>query len=224
MILAAGRGTRLRPLTDTVPKPLISLHGQALIAHQLGWLRDAGITEIVVNLHHLGRQIEAAIGDGSDLGVEVHYSHEAQVLETGGGIRHALPLLGDEPFAILNGDVWTDFDFQQLPTVLNSDSAHLILVDRPAHREQGDFQLTDNRVRRSGQRPMVYCGISVLNPSLFADTPADAVSLRDLLFQAADAGQVSGTRFAGTWIDIGSPEQLAAARQLRPGTDQPPAA
>jgi len=216
MILAAGRGERLRPLTDHTPKPLLEIHGKPLIVHQLHWLRAAGITELVINLHHLGDQIEAALGDGAAFDVTISYSHEQSLLDTGGGIRRALPLLGKEPFLILNGDIWTDFDFSVLPSSLGSDLAHLVLIDRPAHREVGDFDLQGDRVRRDGNREMVYPGISVLAPELFDESVEATTGVfsltRDLLFDVSRQGRVGGQRFTGTWFDIGSADQLTAAR------------
>jgi MurNAc alpha-1-phosphate uridylyltransferase len=215
MILAAGRGERLGPLTDHTPKPLLEIHGEPLIVHQLRWLKAAGITEVVINLHHLGAQIEAVLGDGARFDVTIRYSHEQSLLDTGGGIRQAQPLLGEAPFAILNGDIWTDFEFSGLPASLGADLAHLVLTDMPAHRDAGDFDLQGDRVRRDGDRAMVYCGISVLSPALFDATgkgPNEAFSLRDLLFEAAAQNRLGGERFTGTWIDIGSPEQLEAVR------------
>lgn len=212
MILAAGRGERLKPLTDTTPKPLLEIDGEPLIAHQLRWLVGAGVRQVVVNLHHLGPQIEAALGDGHRFGVSIRYSREDTLLETGGGIAKALPILGDAPFLLLNGDIWTDFSFAALPTHLNGDLAHLVLVDKPAHREVGDFDLVGGRVRRSGGRAMVYCGIALLTPGLFAGAADGPFSLRDLLFAAADRDRIGGQGYSGLWIDIGSPERLAAAR------------
>jgi MurNAc alpha-1-phosphate uridylyltransferase len=215
MLLAAGRGERLRPLTDRVPKPLLPIAGEPLIVHQLRWLERAGIRDIVVNLHHLGESIERTLGSGADLHVRIRYSREETRLETGGGIVRALPLLGDAPFVVLNGDVWTDFDFARLPAALRDDLAHLVLTATPAHRDAGDFDLEGDRVLRpAGARPFVYCGIAVLAPALFADAPAGAFSLRDLYFAACAQRRVAGEPFAGRWIDIGSHEQLRAVRQL----------
>ncbi|NJN50671.1 MAG: nucleotidyltransferase family protein [Gammaproteobacteria bacterium] len=215
MILAAGRGERLSPLTDRIPKPLLPIAGEALIVHQLRWLARAGIKDIVINLHHLGEQIERALGNGRDEGVRISYSHEAERLETGGGIRKALPLLGDAPFVILNGDIWTDFDFKALPqSPPGHNLAHLVLTATPANRDEGDFDLTEHGVTREAHKPLVYCGIAVLRPALFERSPDGAFSLRDLYFSAIAAGRVSGQRFAGRWIDIGSPETLKAVRRI----------
>ncbi len=214
MILAAGRGERLRPLTDHTPKPLVPIAGQPLIAHQLRWLAAAGIHDVVINLHHLGEAIAAALGDGAQLGVRVRYSREGTLLETGGGIVRALPLLGAGPFVILNGDVWTDYPFARLPTTLATDLAHLVLTPTPANRSEGDFGFEAGRVQRGAERPYVYCGICVLAPQLFEDAPAAPFSLRELLFKAIAAGRVSGEVWRGCWIDIGTPDQLEAVRRL----------
>ncbi len=155
MILAAGRGERLRPLTDHTPKPLVAIAGQPLIVHQLRWLAAAGIRDIVINLHHLGEAIADALGDGAKLGVRIHYSREVTLLETGGGIVRALPLLGTGPFVILNGDMWTDYPFARLPTTLATDLAHLVLTPTPANRSEGDFGFDGDRVQR-GCRASVY--------------------------------------------------------------------
>jgi N-acetyl-alpha-D-muramate 1-phosphate uridylyltransferase len=210
MILAAGRGERLRPLTDRVPKPLAPVAGRPLLAHQLGWLTAAGIHDVVINLHHLGAHIEAAFGDGGAFGVRIRYSHEAERLETGGGIVQALPLLGAEPFLVLNGDIYTDLPFATLRDALPADAdAHLVLTPTPPVREQGDFEYADGRVTARGGA-YVYCGISILRPELFAGRRAEPFSLRDLLFAAIDRGRVSAQVWAGYWTDIGTPDQLAA--------------
>jgi MurNAc alpha-1-phosphate uridylyltransferase len=216
MLLAAGRGERLRPLTDRIPKPLIPIAGEPLIAHQIRWLERAGIRDIVINLHHLGAAIERTLGSGSDFRVRIRYSHEETRLETGGGVVRALPLLGGQPFVLLNGDIWTDFDFAGLTTALrDTDRAHLVLTPTPANRDDGDFDLVGDRVvRPEGLRPLVYCGIAVLHPRLFEDAPDGAFSLRELYFAACGEGTISGERFAGRWIDIGSVEQLKAVRRL----------
>jgi MurNAc alpha-1-phosphate uridylyltransferase len=216
MILAAGRGERLRPLTDRTPKPLLPIAGTPLIEHQLRWLAAAGIREIVINLHHLADAIEGALGDGSRLGVRLHYSREERLLETGGGIARALPLLGPDPFIVLNGDIWTDYRFATLAE-LSGDLARLVLIPTPPHRREGDFGLHGDRVTRDANRDArthVYCGISLLDPALFDGAPSGAFSLRDLLFRAAEAGRVSGEVWQGGWIDIGTPDQLEAVRNI----------
>jgi MurNAc alpha-1-phosphate uridylyltransferase len=212
MILAAGRGERLRPLTDRIPKPLLQIAGEPLIAHQLRWLARAGIGDVVINLHHLGDAIAAALGAGAAYGVRIAYSREPTRLETGGGIVKALPLLGAQPFLVLNGDIWTDYPFERLQ-IGHDDDARLVLVEKPPHRPDGDFGLIGDRVTRT-QRSHVYCGISVLHPKLFDAAPSGASSLRDLLFDAAAAGRVGGETWSGRWIDIGSHDQLDAVRRI----------
>jgi N-acetyl-alpha-D-muramate 1-phosphate uridylyltransferase len=230
MLLAAGRGERLRPLTDATPKPLLEVGGEPLVAHQLRWLARAGLTEVVINLFHLGDQIADFVGDGRAFGVDVHYSREAVLLETGGGIVKALPLLGDGPFAVLNGDIWTDYPFERLRRALGpGDLAHLVLTPTPSHRSEGDFNLigahptpaeseaSHGRVVRGAHRPFTHSGISVLSPELFRGIDRARLrpfSLRDLWFEAADDNRVSGELWHGTWADIGSQEQLATVQRM----------
>lgn len=227
MILAAGRGQRLRPLTDRVPKPMVSIGGQPLIIHQLRWLRRAGVRDLVVNLHHLGDQIEAAIGDGRNYGVRVRYSREEELLDTGGGIRQALPLLRPGPFLVLNGDIWTDYPFENLVS-RRPRLAHLVLTPTPPHKPRADFHFVDQagRPRPAADSPegglvardpalddLTYCGIALLSEALFAQAPAEAFSLRDVFFKAAAQGELTGERFDGVWNDIGTPEQLRRVRR-----------
>jgi len=215
MILAAGRGERLRPLTDRTPKPLLPIRGAPLIVHQIRWLQAVGIHEIVVNLHHLGEKIERVLGDGARLGVHIHYSREPDLLDTGGGIRNALPYLGAEPFVVLNGDIWTDYPFGNL-LAIETDNAHLVLTPTPAHKAKADFHLEAvagvDRVRRGVADDLTYCGIALVHPALFTGAPAGAFPLTDLLFPGADAGRLTGEVFEGTWFDIGTPDQLELAR------------
>lgn len=217
MILAAGRGERLRPLTERIPKPLIGLAGEPLIVHQLRWLHRAGIRDVVVNLHHLGEAIERALGTGTELGVRIHYSREPELLDTGGGIKKALARLGPEPFVVLNGDIWTSYAFRNLAGVRPA-KAHLVLTPTPAYKDRADFHLDtaggNARVRRGAENNLTYCGIAVFAKSLFDETPDGPFSLTDPLFKAADAGEVTGEVFNGTWIDIGTPEELKRARRL----------
>ncbi len=217
MILAAGRGERLRPLTERIPKPLIPVGGDPLIVHQLRWLHRAGIRDVVVNLHHLGEAIERVLGTGADLGLRIRYSHETELLDTGGGIRKALPHLRPGPFLVLNGDIWTSYAFRHLVDVRPA-KAHLLLTPTPAHMDRSDFHLVDTdgvaRVRRGPANDLTYCGIALLDESLFADTPDGAFSLTAPLFRAVAAGEVTGEVFKGTWIDIGTPDQLKRARRL----------
>ncbi len=228
MILAAGRGERLRPLTERVPKPMLVVGGEPLIVHQVRWLRRAGIREVVVNLHHLGNQIERALGNGDDLGVRIRYSREPELLDTGGGIRNALPHLGPGPFVIVNGDVWTNYRFERLLRI-DTVSAHLVLTPTPPHKDKADFHVepgTDPlRVRRGPSDDLTYCGIAVLHPALFGGSPEGPLPLTDLLFPAAAEGTLGGEIFAGAWIDIGSHDQLKEARRRADGhVPEPPAA
>ena len=211
MILAAGRGERLRPLTDSIPKPLLEIAGEPLIIHQIRWLTAAGITEIVINLHHLGEQIEQALGTGDQLGVTIRYSHEAELLETGGGILNALSLLGTDPFVVLNGDIYTDFPFTDLQVDLAPDSdLHLVLTPKPDFRAAGDFMYADGRVTARGD-DYVYCGIAILRPEIFANRTVTPFSLRDIFFSAVARGTVSAQLWRGYWTDIGSQAQLKNA-------------
>ncbi|MCY3841486.1 MAG: nucleotidyltransferase family protein [Gammaproteobacteria bacterium] len=217
MILAAGRGERLRPLTERVPKPLLPVAGEPLIVHQLRWLRRAGIRDVVINLHHLAEAIEGKLGAGSDLGVRIHYSRESELLETGGGIKRALPELRPGPFVVLNGDIWTNYVFRDLVDV-RPGKAHLVLMPTPVYKDRADFHLDATGgtalVRRGADNDLTYCGIAVLSESLFDDTPDGPFSLTDPLFSAVDRGEVTGEVFDGTWIDIGTPKELKRARRL----------
>lgn len=213
MLLAAGRGERLRPLTETVPKPMLPVHGEPLLAHQLRALKAAGLTDVVINLHHLGEQIEATFGDGSAWGMRIRYSHEPTLLETGGGIVNALPLLGNAPFLVLNGDIYTDFRFADLPrTPPRWADMHLVLTPTPGFRTTGDFDCASGRVTGRGAG-YVYCGIALLRPELFAGRAVEPFSLREILFTAVDRGRASAQIHNGFWSDIGSPEQLRAVNE-----------
>jgi MurNAc alpha-1-phosphate uridylyltransferase len=218
MILAAGRGERMRPLTDHTPKPLLPVAGKPLIAHHLEALRAADIGEIVINTGHLGDQLPAALGDGRTWGVRIAWSPEPpEALETGGGIFQALALLGSEPFLVVNGDVWTDYPFARLPPS-PAGLAHLVLVSNPPHHPQGDFALTDDgRVEESGARRLTFSGISVLRPELFAGCAPGRFPLGPLLRRAMATGAVTGEHYAGVWLDIGTPQRLAELQEL--GTD-----
>lgn len=217
LILAAGRGERLRPLTDTVPKPLLEAAGRPLIAWQIGRLAAAGWRELVVNHAHLGRLIEEALGDGRQFGATIRYSREAEALETAGGIAHALPLLGAAPFLVTNSDVYTEFDYAGLvPRLAALDGerrlAHLVLVPNPAHHRDGDFVLAGGRVSAGPGERLTFSGIGLYHPRLFAAVPPGAkAQLAPLLVQAMAAGQVTGERFDGAWIDAGTVERLAEA-------------
>ena len=211
-ILAAGRGARMRPLTDQTPKPLLPVRGRPLIEWHLQKLAAAGVREVVINLGWLGEKIEAHLGDGSRFGLKLAYSPEGwPALETGGGIHHALPLLGDAPFLLVNGDVFTDLDFASLVARgLPADAlAHLVLVPNPVQHPRGDFALIEGRVVDAEPR-LTYSGIALMHPLLFAGCTAGAFSHVPLLRQAMLAGRVSGARHAGLWSDVGTPERLAA--------------
>ena len=213
MILAAGRGERMRPLTDKLPKPLLPVAGKPLIVHHIERLAGAGIHELVINHAHLGEMIESDLGDGNAWGVEIRYSPEAVALETGGGIYHALPLLGEEPFLVVNGDIWCDLDFSRL-TLKQGDMAHLVLVSNPDHHQQGDFQLQQGRVSQGGERRLTFSGIGVYHPHLFASCRPNAFPLAPLLRDAMERGLVSGEYFSGLWMDIGTPQRLSQLEQL----------
>jgi MurNAc alpha-1-phosphate uridylyltransferase len=209
MILAAGRGERMRPLTDRTPKPLLEVGGKPLIQYHIEALRDAGFRELLVNHAHLGKQIVEWLGDGAQFGVHIDYSAEPEgALETGGGIKQALPLLGEQPFLVINGDIWTDYPYQQLyrePEGL----AHLVMIDNPPHHPEGDFQLNGRRLKVGGNSKLTFSGIGLYRPDLFTDSPDGAFPLAPLLRRAMQAGEVSGEYFQGRWLDIGTPQRLA---------------
>lgn len=218
MILAAGRGERMRPLTDRTPKPLLQAGGRALIEYTIEALRNAGIRELVINYAHLGSMLVDHLGDGSQYGVRIQYSAEPEgALETGGGIKRALPLLGHEPFLVVNSDVWTDFRYL-LPPLARGDLAHLILVANPPHHQAGDFCLSDGEVHETGEHRLTFSGLGLYHPELFADAPDGAFPLAPLLRKAMRDGRVSGEYYRGKWMDIGTPQRLADLdRHVREG-------
>lgn len=211
MILAAGRGERMRPLTLVQPKPLLEVGGAPLIVHHLRALAGAGFEDVVVNLSWLGEQIRTALGDGSRFGLRLHYSDEGpEPLETGGGICRALPLLGAGPFLVLNGDIWTDIDWSRLRDRLApGDLAHLVLVPNPAHNERGDFVLEGGRIVETAGERRTFSGVGVYRAGLFDGCSDGAFKLAPLLRAAARDGRVSGELHHGRWLDIGTPERLA---------------
>ena len=212
MLLAAGRGDRLRPLTDTRPKPLLEAGGKALIVHLIEALVSAGHRQIVINHAWLGGQIEAEIRDGVRYGAEIRYSPEPEgALETGGGILNALPLLGEKAYIAVNADIYTDYPFGDLPSAPRG-LAHLVLVDNPPHNPAGGFCLPAGEVGTQDGPRLTFSGIGVYRPALFADREPGCFPLAPLLCQAADAGRVSGERYAGEWWDVGSGERLDALR------------
>jgi len=214
MILAAGRGERMRPLTDATPKPLLRIGGQTLIEHHIHALSQAGITELVINHAHLGEQIVKALGDGDAYGVFIQYSSEPDAaLETGGGVCNALPLLGDAPFIVVNADIWTDYRFDGLPQA-PAGMAHLVMVDNPEHHPDGDFSLSNGQLSQQGPHMLTFSGIGVYRPALFADCTPGAFPLGPLLRAAMDREEVSGEQYTGRWFDIGTPERLAAVNDV----------
>lgn len=219
MILAAGRGERMRPLTDAVPKPLLAVAGKPLIVWSIEALARAGFRELVINLAHLGPAIEQALGGGSRWDVKIAYSREPEALETAGGIAYALPLLGAEPFVVVNGDIYSDYDFGRLRDRVRADAdqAHLVLVDNPPHHSGGDFGLDAGRVANEGAEQYTFSGIGVYRPALFNGIGRGSkYPLARVLRPAIAAGGVTGEHFRGQWHDIGTPERLAALdRALR---------
>ncbi len=237
MLLAAGRGERMRPLTDHTPKPLLEAGGKPLIVWHIEKLARAGITDLVINHAHLGAQIETALGDGSRYGVRIAYSDEGTALETAGGIAYALPLLvpspsgggiegGGEPFAVINSDIFCDYDFGQLveraaALQTSSDVAHLVLVDNPPHHPKGDFAFSENRVcplfpfTYPPPAFLTFSGIGVYKPSLFSRIARGSTApLAPLLRAQINVGRVSGEHHRGMWMDIGTPERLAELDKL----------
>lgn len=210
LILAAGRGQRMRPLTDHTPKPLLKAGGKTLIEYHVERLAAAGIRDLVVNHARFGEQIEAALGTGERYGVSIHYSPEGdRPLETGGGIVRALPLINSDPFLVVNADVYTEYPFAGLAMPADA-LAHLVLVDNPDHNPAGDFSLSDGRVGMAGTPRLTYSGIGLYRSALFADADSGAFPLGPLLQMAARRGRVSGEHYTGIWIDVGTPARLQA--------------
>lgn len=213
MILAAGRGNRMRPLTDHTPKPLLEAGGRSLIRYHIERLADAGIRDLVINHAHLGEQIETALGDGRRFGVRIRYSVEETALETGGGIFKALPWLGPDPFLVINGDIWTDIDPTKLQ-LAESDLAHLVLVANPPHHPAGDFAWIEDRVLLEGEPRLTFSGVGLYRPELFEGCSPGIFPLAPLLYAAIRSGRVGGSYHRGHWFDIGTPERLAALDRL----------
>ena len=210
MVLAAGRGERLRPLTDTVPKPLVPLAGRMLIEYHLEKLARAGIGEVVINLSWLGERIREALGTGVRYGLTIRYSEEGPVpLETGGGIAAALGLLGAEPFLVVNADVWTDLEFAALGPLPPGAHASIVLAPNPEHHPHGDFALCGDTVLEQGETRFTYTGIGIYRPEFFAGCPAGRFALLPLLRRAIAAGRLRGQVYRGEWFDVGSPQRLA---------------
>lgn len=210
MILAAGRGERLRPLTDAIPKALAEVRGQSLLERHLQAMQVAGIETVVINLGWLGEQIAERIGSGSDYGLNVIYSPEDDaILETGGGIHRALPVLGCEPFLVVNADILTDMP---IPAVDFTEQTlgKLILVPTPAHKAQGDFDIVEGRLRNSEAPKLTFSGVAIYRPEFFANCEAGRFSVAPMLRAAADAGQLAASEYAGAWVDVGTVERLEA--------------
>lgn len=208
MILAAGLGKRMRPLTDHTPKPLLKVGNKVLIEYHLEKLANAGFSEIVINTSYLADKIESYLGDGGRYGLSIRFSREPESpLETGGGIFKALPLLGTEPFLVVNGDVWSDYPFEQLQLPQNQ-LAHLVLVDNPDHNPKGDFAIKAGQIDASGENCFTYSGIGVYHPQLFSGCVSGAFPLAPLLREKMEQGLVSGERYSGYWLDVGTPERL----------------
>jgi len=211
MLLAAGRGERLRPLTDAIPKALVEAGGKPLIAWHLERLARAGLAEAVINVSHLGERIVERIGDGARFGLRISYSRERERLETAGGIANALGLLGREPFLLVNADVYCECDFSKLMKVkLGERLAHLVLVPNPPHRPKGDFSLRDGRVGDEAAPRYTYAGVAVMSPALVRlVTPGEKAPLAPLLYDAAARGLLGGELYEGLWQDVGTIERLA---------------
>lgn len=208
MILAAGRGERMQSYTNTIPKPLLTVNGVSLLERNLWQLKSAGVSSVVINVCYLAEQIIEKIGDGSAYGLQVAYSIERDgLLDTGGGIRHALPLLGESPFLVLSSDIWTDYPFSRLVSKTIAD-AHLVLVDNPDYHPRGDFGLSGDRVTQSDQQMITYANIAVLHPRLFSPYDQTVFPLSRVLRDAIAAGVVTGERYTGTWFNVGTPEVL----------------
>lgn len=211
MLLAAGRGERMRPLTEQLPKALLQAGEKSLIEYHLLALARAGIADVVINTSYLGTMLREALASGEKYGVDIRFSDEGeQPLETAGGIANALPMLG-EKFLVINADVWTDFEFDTLRAPASS-LAHLVLVDNPPHHPDGDFALLGSALSNQTQNRLTYAGIGVFRAELFADLGRRAAPLAPLLRGAADAGQATGEHYQGQWLDVGTPQRLAELR------------
>lgn len=213
MILAAGRGERMRHLTLRTPKPLLKVQGKSLLEHNIERLRDSGVKDIVINVCYRAKQIIRKIGDGSRLGVRVQYSHEEEGPHgTGGGIRKALPLLGDEPFVVVSGDVWTDYPFDFLKDKLKGD-AHLVMVENPEFHPKGDYRLIEKGLLEKGEPRLTYASIAILHPRLFSNCKSDSFSLAPVLEEAMKNRRVTGELYDGDWYNVGTPQILQGLRK-----------
>lgn len=223
MILAAGRGERMRPLTDRTPKPLLPVAGKPIIVWLIERLVQTGNTDIVINVSHFGELIQAELGGGARFGARIAYSREHVALETAGGIAHALPLLGAAPFMVVNGDVFSDFDFSRLKSIAatltgEGTVAHLVLVDNPSHHPAGDFCLHNGLIAAEGGERLTFSGIGVYHPALFAGiVPGTRRQLAALLRAPIAQGRVSGEQHSGSWVDVGTPERLQLIDEILSG-------
>lgn len=210
MLLAAGRGERLRPLTDHVPKCLIEVQGRSLLEHHLDRLGEDGVTRVVINLGWLGEQIVERVGSGERYGLEIVYSQEgSNVLETGGGIHKALPLLGKAPFLVVNADIFTDMRRPNVELAGDADG-HLVMVPTPPYRDRGDFDLHDGLVRNSDDARLTFSGVAIYRPEFFGGCSSGRFPLAPLLRKSADAGRLTGTLYEGLWVDVGTKARLDA--------------
>lgn len=212
MILAAGRGERMRPLTDSTPKPLLEIDEHCLIEHHIFQLKAAGFTDLVINTAWLAERIHQKLGNGSQYGVSIQYSDEKEALETGGGIKKALHLLGNGSFLVVNGDVWCDYDYSNLPILSKNNLAHLILVNNPEHNVNGDFSIQQGMLSNDSDNKLTFSGIGLYRAELFKQSE-DKFPLAPLLRQAANENKVSAEHYSGTWVDIGTPERLEQLRK-----------
>lgn len=213
IILAAGLGKRMRPLTDTTPKPLLKVGGKRLIEYHIEGLQRTGVRQLVINTGRMGQQFEESLGDGRRYGVVIRYSHEGDhPLETGGGIVRSLPLLGEQAFIAVNGDIWTDYDFTALMS-RSPRSGHLVLVNNPDHNPKGDFAFSQGKIGNEGDPRYTFSGIAVYHKDLFDGHSAAAFSIVPLLRQAIDQQRLTAELYGGEWFDIGTPRRLAELDQ-----------
>ncbi len=214
MILAAGRGERMRPLTDHTPKPLLEVQGKPLLQYHIEALARAGVIDVVINIAHLGQQIVERFADGAGFGVRIQYSPEPEgALETGGGIHHALPLLDESPFLVVNGDIFTDYPIERL-VEQHCALAHLVLVPNPPQHPRGDFFLHQGRLAAEGEPRYTYSGLGLYHPDLFAHCHGGRFPLAPLLRAAMPSGDISGELYTGNWSDVGTPERLQALNEM----------
>ena len=214
MILAAGRGARLRPLTDAIPKSLVEVRGRSLLERHLDRFRDAGLDDVVINLGWLGEKIVDRVGSGSRYGLNIVYSPEGDnILETGGGIYRALPMLGREPFVVVNADIYSDMPLPDIDLAANV-LGHLVLVPTPDYRATGDFELHDGLVRNDDCRPLIFSGMAIYRPELFAGCASGKFPLAPILHDVAAAGRLGGSLYEGLWADVGTRRRLDAINRI----------